>query len=678
MTEAPPTTSQRPLIRGLKFAAVVTGGLLVALTWFVFEPLFSGAKTNSPESAIQQLLPKLNDQPWHALAIQDGRTKPFETACGEIVRQITGRTKLEKQNPVAVVLSWMLHDERSNENGAANWEHFPFLLCDHHGLRSEIYRHETATLTPDEEHWRSTGKYISPAALRNSPGFDALLASASKLRMEFQKKAHLKMSREQLKAEEVSRRLMLFDTLCGRGVTRLHDNVIVNEQFVNLAEYAEVKELSREDALAALEKTATGLSDPLHLVGLDGVPGSGWFSLAELRRLQREPVVWREFMDQRLTERPQQYIAPERAQALRDFQKQLEGGKGSQALEPVVAALRTRRDERLKTFDAAYRAGDRPLTNRLLQEIVRTEADRDRFRAAREKIIATQTNEEKIHAASLEQLRKILADADERIVERMQQGVALASRGPYHPDSPEFGPLHLDFLESLFPDLYRESTAAQPYPDEAVSDVLDSFDAAREAFRSGDARQFDTASHNFFTALRTTTDARLPPDVAQRDRLAYPGTSTIPIELLFNRSQPFMWAWLTMFVATALLLASLGTTNRQHHLPGARRKFLQDPDRPLQQRHRHRFCRILRRGSPRRKRRRLQPGQPGARPRHSGLCRQHRCVHRHDHDLVHLRRRSLDQRSLLALHRPCRQHLPLQHLRLLPGHDHLRVHRLPR
>ncbi|HEV3260251.1 MAG TPA: hypothetical protein VG013_25570, partial [Gemmataceae bacterium] len=113
---------------GLTAGAVVVGLAILAMTYVVFAPLFSTATDDRAEHKPQ--LPPYNYGPWHALPVQEGRTKPFESFATEKVREITGRAKFEGTDPVAVVLSWIMLEGTSSEPGFTDWETYPFILCD--------------------------------------------------------------------------------------------------------------------------------------------------------------------------------------------------------------------------------------------------------------------------------------------------------------------------------------------------------------------------------------------------------------------------------------------------------------------------------------------------------------------------------------------------------------------
>lgn len=165
---------------------------------------------------------------WQELArlpIQEnGRIKPLQTACIEIVRSITGREKFEGNDPVAVVLSWMMTFEpesgapdKPNVNRIAeiskklgfdkSWDLYPFILCDYHELREKIYREargKKAYLTEEELH----GKYIEPHVLRSS---EVLRGLVEEVREKRRKDKQASLSMLQSKAQEVFGRLHTFD-----------------------------------------------------------------------------------------------------------------------------------------------------------------------------------------------------------------------------------------------------------------------------------------------------------------------------------------------------------------------------------------------------------------------------------------------------------------------------------
>ena len=531
--------------RILTASTAVVGVALLGVTGSLFVPLFSAASSDQPALA-HATTPAFDYGPWQSLAVQDGRTKPFQSACIEAVRQITGRSRFEGLDPVAIVLAWMLDEGAGIAPGGTTWENHPFVLCDHHGVRRQILEHDGAAQP-------IIGKYLSPAELRRSPGFDRLLDEVGRKRKELKGRAHLELSSEHLKAEEVGRRLLLFDALCGKGSTQLFRNALVGDTFLDLRAYANIADTSPDNALAQVESKQSKLSDPFHLVGLDRVGDSGWFSLAELRALRRDPARWQTVLAARMRERPERYLDRASREKLEGFQEAIRRGEGSACLDEVTSALTERRESALRRFEAADRAGDRAKANIWFLNLAPGPQEQARFQQA-------QARQPKGTAAAspvlLEELRAIAQAADAAVIQRLARGIEAAEqRGSADTD---LRMLQLDYLESLFPDLYRDALAAQPMPRQAIDEVLAAIEEVRRAYRAGSSEEFDRASLAFFAVVARTTDDRS--DGATF--VPYPGVTTIPLELEFERWQPFLWSWITMFAALAILALSLGAGSR--------------------------------------------------------------------------------------------------------------------
>jgi ABC-type transport system involved in cytochrome c biogenesis permease subunit len=487
----------------------------------------------------------------------------------------------------------------TSTTGVTDWENFPFILCNHEGLRAEIFKQLATSdqkLSDDQVH----GKYVSPAELRASQGFDALLKSATRHRMEDPEKAHFKMPTEELKAEDVVRRLAAFDHVSGKSSTRLCTNAWADGHYVDLVELAGKGGRmgnTPEQVLAFYENNARQNPDPFHLVGLDRVPGSAWFSSGEINACLRDKEKWQDMMRERLAEMPQLYINPESLQSLRKFQDQIKAGKGQAALDKLKQILRDRRDEKIEAIKEAIKGGNQQQWQQIVANVLRVE-----LRNARRGDKQFQAIVDAVQKASdgndMAGLRAILRDSDDKVIKRMQQAIDLTRTHRYHPDDLEFRMLHLDFLEAMYPNVYKESLEAQSFPAEDARKVVASLGDLKEAYKSGAADQFASASQKFLRMLRDTSDWTLVRGLAERnpnskiqqalsevekvrkadmpeavdqeqqaffqvaqnegiDVPAYPGVSTIPLELRFNRSQPFLWAWVIMIPAVIAVLASM-------------------------------------------------------------------------------------------------------------------------
>jgi ABC-type transport system involved in cytochrome c biogenesis permease subunit len=434
-----------------------------------------------------------------------------------------------------------------------------------------------------------------------------------------------------LKAEEVARRLALYDSICGRWSTRLFKNVLLNDRYFDLEEpddidgkldpeeQAELKDKGPAETVAALEKKLRKNPDPFHFVALDRVPGSAWFSLGELRACMQDPALrsdppqWRDFMKERLSEMPQQYISPEREHSLREFQEQVRKGKGLEQLEAVKKVLAERREERIKTLSQANQPGASEKIVQLLSQLAPSPKDRNRIHEAISKAVEQNKDNKDLSpaiAAAIKELKAILQEVDEKVLKRMQHGIELAKIKPKdYPDDPEFRMLHLDYLESMFPDVYKESLAWQAFPDYEARQMLASFAKVQQAYRSGEPSNFEQASQDFFGILHETADRTLIQGLAERtqsadvkaafekvqaarqtddseriqqeeqnffqaatqagaDFASYPGVSTLRLEMMFNRTEPFKWAWVVMIIGVIALLASMALSSRAFYFLG--------------------------------------------------------------------------------------------------------------
>ncbi len=533
---------------------------ILALGYTVFLPYVSGGSADTA-AARNITMPDYDVKPWHSLPVQyDGRVMPFETACRQAMQQITGVSKFEATggqesdiwaktwkrmtgkkesiDAVAIVLQWMsLHGE-SYRAEFVDWENYPFILCPHHDLRKEIYKHleeKGEQLTEEQKH----GKYISPADLRSSPAFFTLLTDAQEKRRQDPEKATHIMSPEMRKAEEVSGRLELFD------------------------------QISQNNPVAARRQRQH--PDPFHFVALDKVPGGAWFAIGDLRESERDPDKWREEMHERLAHAPQLYIKPEIMDALRKFQEEVKSGQTQDALDKVKMAQPEQRQQLLEELKEVQKAHDSKLT-RVSQflhlRVAANKAEMDQLehllQSAALAGIDPEKDKEKFDAAVVDTVRTFLTRRDQQAVENLQARIGQAQKSHYHPDDPKFRMLHLDYLETRFPNVYRESAAWQEYPKEDAEQVLVSYFGVRDAYISGNADQFKAASEKFFQTLQSVsekvTGSSYPGDDTTGIRLAglmvgrpvaNPSRSLLDLEMRYNRAQPFQWAWVLMLVSAA-------------------------------------------------------------------------------------------------------------------------------
>jgi len=327
----------------LRIATIACAVALAAQTVRVVL-IATGGSNAAPPSEPKPLVPAYDYRSWHALPVQAGRTEPLETACEELVREITGRGRFEKQDPVALVLAWMI-TEGNGAPGCVDWEHYPFILCEHVDLRTEILGGDLP------------GRYAAPADLRSSAGFSGVLARVAKARADHREKAHLFLSTMELKAEEVGRRLARYDSICGRPVTRLFAAAIVGGEFITTRELGATDASSIEKALERLAERQSRDPCPIRMVVLDRAANSGWFSIAQVRAMRREPKRWDAILQERFGEAPHRYLSGDDLGALRQFQEQIATGGGDAAINELQGQMAKRRDQRIAEFGTAHNAG---------------------------------------------------------------------------------------------------------------------------------------------------------------------------------------------------------------------------------------------------------------------------------------------------------------------------------
>jgi ABC-type transport system involved in cytochrome c biogenesis permease subunit len=525
--------------------AVLLGlGLIVYTVTLLFPFLGSSASTPGPKTA---LAPAFDYTAWHRLPVQDGRIKPLETECMELVRQITGRTYFENTDPVALVLAWMLLEGKP---GLVDWERYPFVLCDHHGLREVIFRHDA-----DPKAHEPYGKYISPAELRASPGLDELLAEVARQRRQLQEKAHYQLSTVHLKAEEVARRLGLYDSICSRLSTKLHTNAMIGDKYLELQEFAELEEVTPAEALKRLEQKQASPPNPLRIVSLPKIPGSDWFSITELQLLRSYPARWKALLDRRIADSPQRYLKGEAITAMRDFENALAEGRAGPLLDGLEQELGERRSERIK----AVRKADGPEEfNRVLSSSVRSPMDQEVLRQTVAQARRNQLDHASTRALLVTELARLLAEHDQQALTRLRRG---AERVSGRPDDPEMQLLPMLYVEARFPDAYRTSAPSLEYPSNHVKQILRGYRSLQSAYGSGTGTtsSFSESSRRFLGTIRQVGN---PAQLAEADR-------NLPWELLLNRTHPFRWAWVVMLAALVALVVSLQTGWRTPYWAGA-------------------------------------------------------------------------------------------------------------
>jgi ABC-type transport system involved in cytochrome c biogenesis permease subunit len=528
-----PYDSTHPRLKVLRLTVAVIAAALVVQTIIVFLPLVRSSA--GERSAPRPLVPDFDYRPWESVPVQAGRIKPMQTACRDWVREITGKERFEKLDAVALVLAWYFSAHDSPAPGQTDWDHYPLILCEYQPLRDAVFEHRRSQGGPIP-----AGRHVAAADLHGSPGFDALLETVARARRMYRDRAHLHLSTTELRAEEVSRRLVRFDSLRRRTVTRLARNALISGEFLNLAELAAIEGLQTDLILARREDRVTALADPLHLVILDRA-GCAWFSLGQLRALRQQPRRWTELIQERIAEAPQRYLAPEDAAELRRFQDQLASGRASSLTDELADLLAKRRIDAVAQFEKAHRAKDTEQANRLFNQIVRQPADIERIRKVQSRAAADKVASDELLKRMTVEMLAIRADADRATLDRLRQECEQATRR-FNRDDPSFRSLYQGYLEARTPDVYQRAIAATEFPAETAARVLSRFDALRRAYSSSDPAGLAGASADCIEVLRLAADETGQP---------YPGVDTISAEIRFNRLRPFQWAWVVMLLASA-------------------------------------------------------------------------------------------------------------------------------
>lgn len=529
------------------FSLVILNGLAVAsLTWLLFQPVLAGrtAEDTRPEET-KLKLPAYDYAAWRALPVQtSGRVMPFESASIDAVRQVTGRTKFEKQDPVAVVLSWMMY--RPGTTGGPDWDNYPFILCDHHDLRKEMFSAKDLLKGKNEEATEQQlhGKYLTPSQIRNSKTLEELAIKSQVRRMKDPEKGHHDRTVLEIKADEVLQRLTTFESI-----------------------------VPAESVPAKPGRMRDPGSDPFRFAVLDKVHGGAWLSLGLLRECvgskrawfeywssalqDRDAVVnpeaWQALMKNNLSRMPHLYLDPEPIKVLKAFQDRIKAGTEQEGMKELQQQMELNSRRLLAELERLHKAGNTDRTFRFMMEIVPEKREIDRLRLAIQK--SDEKSSEPGYLTRI--LGPILQEKNRRDLDDLQRRIDEAQASKYHPEDDRFRDLHMTYLELRVPEIYRKSTAWQPFPVGESQALLNAFDGVQSAYRSGNADQFAQATKTFTGTLQTVS-AKFDP--------TYPIITTLDLEMQYNRVEPFRWAWISMLATVLLLSLYLGTGSRWLYL----------------------------------------------------------------------------------------------------------------
>jgi ABC-type transport system involved in cytochrome c biogenesis permease subunit len=526
--------------------AVVGAGILY-LTWFNFTPVLQAA--GDKEDQLPPI-PEYDYAGWHAVPVQHlARYKPFETACNEVLRQVVGRQKFKGQTAVPIVLNWLFETDPGNAARSSKWDDYAFILCPHETVREVVLglgdKGELTPVTAEQLH----GQYVSPRQLRT------FMDRMQKLRQENVEKAEALVKKGGDGLSEAFARLEVYESI--RGIEKPRDAVMPNA--ANLAQPPK---------------------DPFMWVAFDKVPGSPWFSMGDLRLLQRDPSAWSSvYMTERVKQALPLYIASsnELNTALGKFQADVKAGTATASLDELRTFLQGERARTASKYlelrkKAEADAKEEAEVQDFLRGIMKTlpqELDKAKDELV-QLVIEEQKDKKNNSEAIATALTALLAKRDERVVDNISQQLP-ARRESYDPTDQAFQMLHLAYMEARFPQIYRMAANAQPLPQDKVTKVLTAYADVARAYRSGNAERFDSASTAFFKTLESESTPPYPGQDGIGDRvhavltgaaLNPPDRSLLALEQTFNRVVPFQKAWVLMLVSVLFFCLSLGLNSR--------------------------------------------------------------------------------------------------------------------
>jgi ABC-type transport system involved in cytochrome c biogenesis permease subunit len=403
-------------------------------------------------------------------------------------------------------------------------------------------------VSPDELH----GRYMSPKQLRD---FRARIKKLRQENLEAFKDITTPVERQY---GEVDERLTLYESI--RGYPK-----------------------PQEERPPMYKEGPEKPSDPFGFVALDAVPGSPWFSMGDLRLIQRKPEAWHEvFMAERVKKAPQLYIGEVRMKALAEFQRQMVAGNSEPALEELSRDMQQRRQEIVAQYkklreetgpqneQAAQKLFEKCLMSTPMAMIEGVPQLPEDLRAAAANVVSL--DEKKAPAPEVaDALDTFLAKRDARVLDDLRKQVATARREGYDPALDKFRMLHLTYLETRFPNMYKDAVTDQPVPKDRVVNVLVAWVKVGEAYRSGNPDRFDSASQTFFKTLESESTKPYPGQDTVMDRVGAvlsgaslnpPDRGLLGLEQTFNKVVPFQKAWVLMLLSALFFCLSLGLDSK--------------------------------------------------------------------------------------------------------------------
>ncbi|MGF1579361.1 MAG: cytochrome c biogenesis protein [Gemmataceae bacterium] len=588
----------------------VVGLLLLWLTWINFGPMFRGSASATEQKKID--FPPVD---WKYIAeqpvVHKARVKPFQTAANEVMLSITGRFKWQKLNAVQIVLDWMFEkdpkqptyapDDQSKKLPLSKWNDREFIICENKTFRRYVFamneKGEFDEVNAKTEAVIEHGKYVSPNQVQNF--LDRLIQLRKKNAVRFRE---LRSQKGDFMSplSELSRRYGLY-----RRIRFVPKFVTPNEATTNTLTHPE-----------------ESVRDPFAFVMLDRVPMSPWFTINQLRLVAKNPANWEILIKDRFNQVPELYLTPDHKDALVEFQTAILDGRGKEAIDELRPLLKKNREQLVKEYVSLRSSDDTTNSKYKASKLVARSVFTWRLNSAERKsseefekfvielctphglqgefadtfekrlqgfvksnttvdmltnlLMAARTPPEQVAAA----FTSFLEARDKQSIKGLQ-ALLPAEDGNYIPIKAEYQPLHMRYLETRFPYVYREALQSQPPQVGGAKLVLHALDQAGEAYRKGEIEKFDEEIRAVFQTMEIVSEdatgqaypgedsvsSRLE-DLFTGDEIQQPNRSLLQMEMTFNKLRPFMWSWVLMLGALLAFCLSLGLNSRIAYIAG--------------------------------------------------------------------------------------------------------------
>lgn len=582
---------------------IIVGLMFLGLTAYNLYPIFT-APADQPEKKEAIKLPATPEavKYWRGQATQaDGRYKPFETACHDLMRQITSRNNWERKDAVAVILNWRFENDPRVVDPVSQWDEVPFIICQLKPLRKLIYTLQADGTQMSIEELHEKVRQQHPQESEENAAF-------------VESTVHSMLDGKFVAPNDVKAFMPI-----AKNLEKTNDEVFRN-LFPKAVEGEYRSLLYRYNMYLSIRNSSdTQYPDPLSFVALDQVPQTPWLSIGELRSIKANPDNWNKIIKGRVKDFPQLYIKPEQKEALKEFQNRVRAGKGKEIIAELEPVLDARRDAFIEEYMNLLAKDDRINATKMLSELILTwplnpsattkegglSRDQQRLKQHLTKITTSddpnmvtaidkyvQRPESSLLAAILfngknsgEDLRQaisaLISERDSSLLRDLSS--RLPEPNKYVAEDPKFRMLHMTYLETRFPTIYMEAAEWQKAPMEQINNLLAKYDAIGEAYRADptDDEKVLEKSEEFFAYVKEVSEERTdlvyPGEDTIIDRLGdvltgsfvhHPGPQLFELELLFNKVKPFMWSWVLMLFSLLFFCLSLGFNWRSLYVLG--------------------------------------------------------------------------------------------------------------